>query len=70
MRYKHLATQYGTSTFQLALVNEAAIDENCDNLETGQVVCLGIASQDCTKVYTIKANESVSSTTSPCTAHR
>ena len=55
--FHHAATTYGTSTFQLAMVNEASIDENCDNLEIGGTVCLGIDGQDCTKVYTVKTGE-------------
>ncbi|ODO06295.1 hypothetical protein L198_01527 [Cryptococcus wingfieldii CBS 7118] len=51
------ARQYGVSTYQLALVNDAEIDENCDNLEPDQSVCLGIEGQDCTKVYTVVAND-------------
>lgn len=51
------AHKYGASTFQLALVNEAVIAENCDNLEPDQTVCLGITGTDCTKVYTVQNNE-------------
>lgn len=47
------ATRYGVSTFQLALVNTPAINDNCDNLMPNQTVCLGIEGQDCTKVYTV-----------------
>ncbi len=56
---RHAARQYGVSTFQLALVNEATIDENCDNLSPNQNVCLGFTGEDCTKVYTVVANEYV-----------
>jgi hypothetical protein len=38
-------------------VNDAVIAENCDNLAPGQTVCLGIDGVDCTKVYTVVANE-------------
>ncbi|EIW69077.1 hypothetical protein TREMEDRAFT_57084 [Tremella mesenterica DSM 1558] len=48
-----ISRQYGVSTFQLALVNEASIDENCDNLNPGDTVCLGVEGVDCTKVYTV-----------------
>lgn len=41
------------STFQFALVNDATVDENCDNLQPGQVVCLGVNGQDCSKIYTV-----------------
>jgi hypothetical protein len=51
------AHKFGVSTYQLALVNDAVISENCDNLEPGQTVCLGIEGHDCTKVYTVNANE-------------
>ena len=51
------ARQFGVSTFQLALVNEETIDENCDDLAPGQSVCLGITGEDCTKVYTVLVNE-------------
>jgi len=52
-----VSTRYGVSTFQLALVNEASISENCDNLTPGEIICLGIQGQDCTKVYTVVAND-------------
>ncbi|BEI82776.1 hypothetical protein CcaverHIS002_0306440 [Cutaneotrichosporon cavernicola] len=48
-----ISTRYGVSTFQLALVNTPEINENCDNLMPDQVVCLGVADEDCTKVYTV-----------------
>jgi hypothetical protein len=51
------AHKYGVSTYQLALVNEATISDNCDNLEPNQEICLGIEGHDCTKVYTVVANE-------------
>ena len=57
LTHPRLAETYGTSTFQLAIVNEASIDENCDNLTPGETVCLGIEGQDCTKVYTVVPNE-------------
>ena len=52
-----ISRQYGVSTFQLALVNEANIDENCDNLNPGDIICLGLEGTDCTKVYTVVADE-------------
>ncbi|KGB78511.2 hypothetical protein CNBG_4349 [Cryptococcus deuterogattii R265] len=52
-----ISRQYGVSTYQLALVNDATIDENCDNLAPDESVCLGIEGQDCTKVYTVVAND-------------
>ncbi|WVQ79069.1 hypothetical protein IAT38_001163 [Cryptococcus sp. DSM 104549] len=52
-----ISRKFGVSTYQLALVNDATIDENCDNLEPGQNVCLGIEEHDCTKVYTVVAND-------------
>lgn len=52
-----ISTKYGVSTFQLALVNEATIDENCDNLQPNTTICLGVAGQDCTKVYTVVKND-------------
>ena len=51
------AHRYGVSTFQLALVNEDVITENCDNLQPNQTICLGIEQHDCTKVYTVVENE-------------
>jgi len=53
------ATRYGVSTFQLALVNEAVVTDNCDNLQPDQTICLGIEQHDCTKVYTVVENEYV-----------
>ncbi|GFZ42761.1 hypothetical protein JCM24511_00479 [Saitozyma sp. JCM 24511] len=52
-----ISTKYGVSTFQLALVNDASIDEQCENLMPNQTVCLGVSGQDCTKVYTVVAND-------------
>ncbi|KAK4687422.1 putative 2-oxoglutarate dehydrogenase E1 component DHKTD1, partial [Tremellales sp. Uapishka_1] len=52
-----VATKYGVSTYQLALVNDATIDERCDNLAVNATVCLGVQGEDCTKVYTIVAND-------------
>ncbi|ORX36354.1 hypothetical protein BD324DRAFT_628452 [Kockovaella imperatae] len=52
-----ISNKYGASTFQLALVNEADIDENCENLQPGETICLGVAGQDCTKVYTVKSGD-------------
>ena len=51
------AHRYGVSTFQLALVNEDTITENCDNLQPDETICLGITGHDCTKVYTVVENE-------------
>lgn len=53
----HPAHKYGVSTYQLALVNEATISESCDNLQPDQEICLGIEGHDCTKVYTVVADE-------------
>ncbi|ORY25807.1 hypothetical protein BCR39DRAFT_277723 [Naematelia encephala] len=52
-----ISHKYGVSTFQLALVNEASINENCDNLTPNQIVCLGVQGQDCQKTYTVVAND-------------
>ncbi|WVO18003.1 hypothetical protein L204_105701 [Cryptococcus depauperatus] len=52
-----ISRQYGVSTYQLALVNDATIDENCENLQPGTTICLGIQEHDCTKVYTVVAND-------------
>lgn len=52
-----IAHKFGASTFQLALVNEASIAENCDNLMPNSTICLGQQGTDCTKVYTVKPNE-------------
>jgi len=52
-----ISAQYGASTFQLALVNEATIDENCDNLVPGETICLGIEGYDCTEYYKVVAND-------------
>ncbi|KAI9632380.1 uncharacterized protein MKK02DRAFT_30209 [Dioszegia hungarica] len=52
-----ISHKFGASTFQLALVNEASIAENCDNLMPNSTVCLGHAGTDCTKVYTVQPND-------------
>ncbi|KAK0448150.1 hypothetical protein EV421DRAFT_113775 [Armillaria borealis] len=42
----------GVSNFQLTYVNPE-IDENCDNLQPGQVLCLGTVGHDCTETHLV-----------------
>lgn len=42
-------------SYQLAEVNPG-IDTRCDNLEPGEVLCLGYVGSDCTTTYVVVAN--------------
>ncbi|KAI0682386.1 hypothetical protein BC835DRAFT_893160 [Cytidiella melzeri] len=44
------------STYQLATVNPS-IDANCDNLQPGQVLCLGTEGADCQTTYIVQAGD-------------
>ncbi|KAN0084368.1 hypothetical protein V8E55_007872 [Tylopilus felleus] len=46
-----ISAQYNVSTYQLAAVNTGVIHANCDNLQVYEVICLGIAGQDCKTTY-------------------
>ncbi|KAF8548619.1 hypothetical protein OG21DRAFT_1516110 [Imleria badia] len=52
------------STYQLWAVNSAIIDCQCDNLQPGSVLCLGLAGEDCTNTYTVKAGDTCDSVSS------
>lgn len=40
------------SSYQLAVVNPD-IDEECNDLESGEVLCLGYPGEDCTQTYVV-----------------
>ncbi|TFY57896.1 hypothetical protein EVG20_g8362 [Dentipellis fragilis] len=46
------ATQH-VSTYQLATVNADKIDPACDNIFPGEVLCLGLAGEDCKTTYVV-----------------
>jgi len=45
------------STYQLAIVNNGIINDDCSNLIPNQKICLGYQGEDCTTVYTVVAND-------------
>jgi len=52
-----ISAAQNSSTFQLASVNSAIIDSACDNLQVGEVLCLGLVGQDCTKVHVVASGD-------------
>ena len=48
-------------SFQLANVNKALIDANCNNLFVDEVLCLGIVGQDCTTVAVVNSGDTCNS---------
>ncbi|KAK7461895.1 hypothetical protein VKT23_008327 [Stygiomarasmius scandens] len=44
-----------SSTFQLANANPTTIDAACDNLQPGQVICLGLLGKDCTTTTVVES---------------
>ncbi|KAK0455686.1 uncharacterized protein EV420DRAFT_1272111 [Desarmillaria tabescens] len=55
-----ISTAQNVSTFQLAHVN-TVIDAACDNLQVGQVLCLGIIGQDCNETVVVMSGDTCSS---------
>ncbi|PBK72164.1 hypothetical protein ARMSODRAFT_1016137 [Armillaria solidipes] len=52
-----ISAALNVSTFQLAHVN-TVIDAACDNLQVGQVLCLGIIGQDCNATDIVVSGDS------------
>ncbi|GJE98015.1 LysM domain-containing protein [Phanerochaete sordida] len=52
-----ISAAQNVSTFQLAHVNPG-IDAGCDNLQPGEVLCLGTAGEDCSTVHTVQSGDS------------
>ncbi|KJA16071.1 hypothetical protein HYPSUDRAFT_47701 [Hypholoma sublateritium FD-334 SS-4] len=52
-----ISAAQNVSTFQLASVNSAIIDPACDNLQVGEVLCLGLVGQDCTDVHVVASGD-------------
>ncbi|KAH7909423.1 hypothetical protein BJ138DRAFT_990358, partial [Hygrophoropsis aurantiaca] len=50
------ATQH-VSTYQLAVVNDGIIDEECNNLNPGTSYCLGWQGEDCSTTYVVQPND-------------
>ncbi|KAK7444803.1 hypothetical protein VKT23_015120 [Stygiomarasmius scandens] len=44
-----------SSTFQLANANPTTIDAACDNLQPGEVLCLGLLGEDCTTTTVVES---------------
>ncbi|KAH9890901.1 hypothetical protein C8Q73DRAFT_746987 [Cubamyces lactineus] len=45
------------STYQLAIVNAGSIDSGCDNLQPGQVLCLGTEGEDCSTTHVVQTDD-------------
>ncbi|KAH7884172.1 hypothetical protein F5I97DRAFT_1813960 [Phlebopus sp. FC_14] len=56
-----ISAAYNVSTYQLAAVNAGIIDPACDNLQAYEVICLGIAGQDCNTTYVVQSGNTCSS---------
>ncbi|KAK0191680.1 hypothetical protein F5146DRAFT_1112062 [Armillaria mellea] len=54
-----ISAAFNVSTFQLAHVN-TVIDAACDNLQIGQVLCLGVIGQDCNQTEIVVSGDSCS----------
>ncbi|KAF8439093.1 hypothetical protein L210DRAFT_3612760 [Boletus edulis BED1] len=52
-----ISAKYSVSTYQLAAVNTGVIDANCDNLQIGEVICLGLTGQDCMTTYIAQSGD-------------
>ncbi|KAF8439087.1 hypothetical protein L210DRAFT_2243944 [Boletus edulis BED1] len=52
-----ISAKYNVSTYQLAAVNSGVIDANCDNLQIGEVICLGLTGQDCNTTYVVRSGD-------------
>ncbi|KJA16072.1 carbohydrate-binding module family 50 protein [Hypholoma sublateritium FD-334 SS-4] len=52
-----ISAAQNVSTFQLATVNSAIIDPACDNLQVGEVLCLGLVGQDCDTVHVVASGD-------------
>ncbi|KAF8137346.1 hypothetical protein EV363DRAFT_1317724 [Boletus edulis] len=56
-----ISAKYNVSTYQLATVNSGVIDANCDNLQVGEVICLGLTGQDCMTTYVVQSGDTCTS---------
>ncbi|KAI0662626.1 hypothetical protein C8Q70DRAFT_571745 [Cubamyces menziesii] len=45
------------STYQLAVVNSGSINSGCDNLQPGQVLCLGTEGEDCSTTHVVQPDD-------------
>ncbi|KAI0361843.1 hypothetical protein OH77DRAFT_1444780 [Trametes cingulata] len=45
------------STYQLAVVNAGTVDSACNNLQVGQVLCLGTEGEDCKDTHVVQPDE-------------
>ncbi|KAH0835918.1 hypothetical protein J3R83DRAFT_9814 [Lanmaoa asiatica] len=52
-----ISAKYNASTYQLAAVNTGVIDPACDNLQVGEVICLGLTGQDCETTYVAQSGD-------------
>ncbi|KAM5538375.1 hypothetical protein V8D89_007977 [Ganoderma adspersum] len=56
-----ICAKENVSSFQLASVNNATIDADCDNLFVGEALCLGIVGQDCQVTQVVAAGDTCQS---------
>jgi len=52
-----ISVAQNVSTYQLAIVNTQIIDNDCDNLFAGEVICLGNVGEDCTTVHLVATGD-------------
>ncbi|XP_006457467.1 hypothetical protein AGABI2DRAFT_196156 [Agaricus bisporus var. bisporus H97] len=53
-----ISSSQQSSTYQLAVSNQGAIDSSCSNLMPGQQICLATtAAEDCTDVYVVQPDD-------------
>ncbi|KAI9057175.1 carbohydrate-binding module family 50 protein [Trametes sanguinea] len=52
-----ISAAQNVSTYQLAIVNANTIDSGCDNLQAGQVLCLGTEGEDCTTTHVVQPDD-------------
>lgn len=48
-----ISASQGVSTYQLAVINNGIINDQCTNLIPNETICLGYQGEDCTTVYTV-----------------
>ncbi|PSR81320.1 hypothetical protein PHLCEN_2v6399 [Hermanssonia centrifuga] len=51
-----ISAAHNVSTYQLAVVNPK-IDAQCNNLQPGDTLCLGLTGQDCTTTYVVSQED-------------
>ncbi|KAH7918401.1 hypothetical protein BV22DRAFT_1076251 [Leucogyrophana mollusca] len=52
-----ISAAQNVSTYQLAVVNNGIIDDECNNIAPGTSYCLGWQGEDCSTTYVVQAND-------------